>query len=412
MTVSNDRLRIVGRMIGIYREERRANTQNCYTQKRFCKDVCSPNTLKSIEGGGLARSVEVYEELLAKLDLKMDRFPAIDEAIKLLTKELYVALDFYRIDDIKALLNKILRILEKVDDYVYYSELKELFMNIYEYYEHGLLLEYEITERYMQMMYILPPQFLDLFRFLIYAKIKASSIEDIAMYEKTIKAISLESSERNFIKILLLDYYYTTDSYLKMRSLLNELEEVFKEQKNTIRLFDIYECAIILTSRIEYEKCLSYIQKAEDMVNNHEIPSIKISEMYSNAARAYQINGNFDLALCYFNKMISHEYPCYIDSFIFMADCQNHLNLKINIPKVDEKLYSQYPLNVKLMYKYFTFGDDIPNFAKENYILKKIAPSLVDSDYIKVFRFELLRLVNLTNHYKSVHTFESKIKAC
>ena len=74
MNVSRDRLSVIGKLIGIYREERRSNTLNQFTIKGFCEGICSPNTLKSIENGGLSRSNEVYEELLSKLNLKFNAF--------------------------------------------------------------------------------------------------------------------------------------------------------------------------------------------------------------------------------------------------------------------------------------------------------------------------------------------------
>lgn len=54
MNVSRDRLSVIGKLIGIYREERRSNTLNQFTIKGFCEGICSPNTLKSIENGGLS----------------------------------------------------------------------------------------------------------------------------------------------------------------------------------------------------------------------------------------------------------------------------------------------------------------------------------------------------------------------
>ena len=121
MRVSKERLSVIGRLIGIYREERRDNTQNEYTQKRFCDGICSPNTLKSIEAGGLSRSEDIYIELLDKLGLKYGEFPAIDEAIDELMVELYEAIEYYDEDKILEITNKGIRLLKSVDNYVVYS---------------------------------------------------------------------------------------------------------------------------------------------------------------------------------------------------------------------------------------------------------------------------------------------------
>ena len=39
MNVSRDRLSVIGKLIGIYREERRGNTLNQFTIKGFCEGM-------------------------------------------------------------------------------------------------------------------------------------------------------------------------------------------------------------------------------------------------------------------------------------------------------------------------------------------------------------------------------------
>lgn len=190
-----------------------------------------------------------------------------------------------------------------------------------------------------------------------------------------------------------------------MENLIDELIDTFTKENKIIRLLDVYNYAIVLLSNIEYKKCKEYIKQSEIMVGKENVPDIKKSDLYSNIAVAYQINDEYMQALTYFKKMISIEHGDFIDSYIFMADCQNHLNIPVDIPIVDECVYSQYPNDVKLMYKYFTYGLDIPNFVKENYIIKKILPNLTDHEYIKIFRFEISKLVSHTGHYKAAHLF-------
>ena len=71
--------------------------QNSFTLKKFCDGICSINTLKNIEAGGLSRSEDVYIELLDKLDLKFGEFPVIDEVLDRLLMKLYKAIEFYDI---------------------------------------------------------------------------------------------------------------------------------------------------------------------------------------------------------------------------------------------------------------------------------------------------------------------------
>lgn len=93
---------------------------------------------------------------------------------------------------------------------------------------------------------------------------------------------------------------------------------------------------------------------------------------------------------------------------MFIADCQNHLGLEINIPDLTNEELMTYPLNLKYMYKYFKIKG-VPDFIKQNYIMKRILPDLCDSYFINIFRFELERLVENTNHYKNIYLFDKRI---
>ncbi|MCR0244511.1 hypothetical protein MKC44_24525 [[Clostridium] innocuum] len=92
-----------------------------------------------------------------------------------------------------------------------------------------------------------------------------------------------------------------------------------------------------------------------------------------------------------------------------MADCQNRLGLERSIPIIDEDKYINAPDDIKIMYKYFLLSKDIPVFVKQNYIMKKVLPNLVDSELIDIFKFELNNLVKISNHYKLLHLFNEYI---
>ncbi|MGX8835608.1 tetratricopeptide repeat protein [Amedibacillus sp. YH-ame6] len=410
LSVSNERLSIIGRLIGIYREERRDNSQNSWTQKRFCKDICSPNTLKNIEAGGLSRSIEIYVEMLDKFDLKLGEFPEIDKAVYRLTEELYEATEDYNLEKIIGLSNKILRILNEVSDYIYYSELKELFENIKNHYGNKMMIKDEVIEKYKQLLSVSPDCFKDMIRLLVYLKIKANSVADKNLYKRLVEDINLINCSHEFVKINLIDFYYIMGNYKKMELLINNLIKYFQGKRRFIRLLDAYNYAIVLFSELEFEKCLQYIKESEAIVSENILPETKVSEYYTNVAYAYHLNEQYENALNYYYKGLQQEHRDFIDSYMFMADCQNRLNLPIDIPFVDEDVYVQYPIDVKYMYKYFTFDNSVPDFVKENYILKKIVPLLTDPEYIKVFRYEILRLVNKSGHYKCTYMFESLVE--
>lgn len=409
MNVSKERLAIIGKLIGIYREERRHNTQNEFTQKRFCEGICSPNTLKSIEAGGLSRFEDVYTELLHKFGLKLDEFPAIDEAIRQVVEELYAAIEFFDRNKIEILTDKMLRVLSKVKEYVYYSEIWELMKNVQKYFINvNVISDIEVI-RYMALLPILSSNYSDIIKFMIFTKEKNLCSSDLKKYIKIVQSLNLHDSLKNFNRLLLLHYYFVLNDFFSMDNLILELEKKFIDDKNYIRLLDVYNYAIVLHSHVEMKEIDIFIDKIENLVNMNSLPKIKTAEVYSNIASALHSTKKYNESLRYYQKMLTHYNNSHINKYIYMADCQNHLDIAINIPIVDKSKYESYPLNVKLMYKYFTLEKDVPIFIKQNYIMKKILPTLVDPVFIDIFRFELNKLICITNQYKNIYIFDKSV---
>lgn len=409
MRVSKERLSVIGRLIGIYREERRDNTQNEYTQKRFCDGICSPNTLKSIEAGGLSRSEDIYIELLDKLGLKYGEFPAIDEAIDELMVKLYEAIEYFDRKQIETILSKMRRLLIKVNEYVFYCELFNLFKQVHDYYLNDLIISDDLKLRYLEMIKFLGTQYSDIFRILIFSKVQSLSSSNKKEYTEVIEKLNLSSSGRGFIKLMQMHYCFVIDDYFKMKDLKDYLESYYSENKNITRQLDVYNYAINLHSYVEREMLPLYIDKIEKLICDYDFPDLKISEMYSNIGSALYFNKNYKLALEYYQKMLVKYNDNYIIKYVYMADCQNRLGLPIEIPKIDNRVYNQFPLNIKMMYKYFTLDKDTPLFIKQNFIMKKILPDLENEVSIDIFRFELSRLVEETGHYKNVFLFDKTI---
>ena len=172
MNVSRDRLSVIGKLIGIYREERRNNTQNGFTLKKFCEGICSINTLKSIEAGGLSRSEDVYIELLGKLDLKFGEFPVIDKALNILFDDLYRAIEYYDCENISITVNKMLRLLNEVKNYIYYSEFISFAKNIELKYNDDVLIDNISMYRYNCILDFMPYKVKNILKILIYTKFR------------------------------------------------------------------------------------------------------------------------------------------------------------------------------------------------------------------------------------------------
>lgn len=409
MNVSRDRLSVIGKLIGIYREERRGNTQNSFTLKKFCDGICSINTLKNIEAGGLSRSEDVYIELLDKLDLKFGEFPVIDEVLDRLLMKLYKAIEFYDIDEIELVSDKMIRVLKEVNKYVYYSEVESIVNDLRDYYFKDGYIDDVVYQKYRSILYQFELKYMDLLRILMFPKIECNSINNHNEYIEEIEFIKLSDAKLSCIRLNLLHYYYTQNKYLEMKNEIESLESHFMRESNHIRLLDTYNYAIVMLTDVNIDWSSKYLNRIEELVSECNLPKIKICEVYANIGCIFHMIKDYAKFLVYYEKMLTYGFNT-LTNLIYMADCQNRLGRPIKMPIIENFEYDKYPIDLKCMFKYFTLSEDTPVFIKQNYILKKILPYLHDKELIEIFRFELLKLLNYTNQYKLLHVFETGIQ--
>lgn len=409
MNVSRDRLSVIGKLIGIYREERRGNTQNSFTLKKFCDGICSINTLKNIDAGGLSRSEDVYIELLDKLDLKFGEFPVIDEVLDRLLMKLYKAIEFYDIDEIELVSDKMIRVLKEVNKYVYYSEVESIVNDLRDYYFKDGYIDDVVYQKYRSILYQFELKYMDLLRILMFPKIECNSINNHNEYIEEIEFIKLSDAKLSCIRLNLLHYYYTQNKYLEMKNEIESLESHFMRESNHIRLLDTYNYAIVMLTDVNIDWSSKYLNRIEELVSECNLPKIKICEVYANIGCIFHMIKDYAKSLVYYEKMLTYGFNT-LTNLIYMADCQNRLGRPIKMPIIENFEYDKYPIDLKCMFKYFTLSEDTPVFIKQNYILKKILPYLHDKELIEIFRFELLKLLNYTNQYKLLHVFETGIQ--
>lgn len=388
MNVSRDRLSVIGKLIGIYREERRGNTQNSFTLKKFCDGICSINTLKNIEAG---------------------EFPVIDEVLDRLLMKLYKAIEFYDIDEIELVSDKMIRVLKEVNKYVYYSEVESIVNDLRDYYFKDGYIDDVVYQKYRSILYQFELKYMDLLRILMFPKIECNSINNHNEYIEEIEFIKLSDAKLSCIRLNLLHYYYTQNKYLEMKNEIESLESHFMRESNHIRLLDTYNYAIVMLTDVNIDWSSKYLNRIEELVSECNLPKIKICEVYANIGCIFHMIKDYAKSLVYYEKMLTYGFNT-LTNLIYMADCQNRLGRPIKMPIIENFEYDKYPIDLKCMFKYFTLSEDTPVFIKQNYILKKILPYLHDKELIEIFRFELLKLLNYTNQYKLLHVFETGIQ--
>lgn len=191
-----------------------------------------------------------------------------------------------------------------------------------------------------------------------------------------------------------------------MNKLVNELENIFKGDGNYVRLIDTYNYGLLLCSYADNSLLNLYVKKIDELISNYRLPTIKIGEVYANIAATYHYNEDYCQAIKYYEKMFEFIDGDYLPKLILIADCQNRLGISIDLKRLTKEQLELYSIEYRKMYKYFMLQSDIPDFVKENFIIKEIVPILKDEVFIKIFRFELNKLIDKTGHYKSLYLFD------
>lgn len=409
--IPEERLSTIGKLIEVTREEKRNKSQNKYTMKSFVEGICTVNTLKRIEAGEIARIEDVYVELLDKLNLKLGYFPAVDDAILELMDPLYEAIEYYRVEDISKYCDMGLRVLGKVKNYVYYSELYDLLMATKEYFEEAKIISLSKMERFRNEYTLFDEKYHSLFKIMVFYRGQAEAHNDPKLFETIVEEFQLLSSSSVMENILGLNYCIIFKKYITFREKVNALENELEYRKNYVRLLDVYVYKIFGSINIENQVDKEYLVKADNLIALHQFPNIKVMDFYSNIAAALHEIKLYKEALLYYEKMVevTEIEKLWLPALNCMAHCQRMLGMDINIPKLDDKHIARNSILDQKVYKYF-ITKNVETFAKINFILKEIAPFLMYESLIKVFSDEMEFLLKETGSYKNLYLFNMIIQ--
>lgn len=208
-----------------------------------------------------------------------------------------------------------------------------------------------------------------------------------------------------------LNYCIIFKKYITFRDKVNALENELEYRKNYVRLLDLYAYIIFAYIKIENQSNEEYLKKADNLISENPIPNAKIMYFYSNVAAALHEIKLYKEALAYYERMVevTEHNKLWIPALICMAHCQRMLELEVHIPFVEEEKQSSYSKLIQLAYKYFV-AKSVKPFAKSNFILKEIAPNLVENVMITIFRDEMNLIANEMNAYKGIYLFDEIIK--
>lgn len=409
--IPEERLSTIGKLIEVTREEKRNKSQNKYTMKSFVEGIYTVNTLKRIEAGEIARIEDVYVELLDKLNLKLGYFPAVDDAILELMDPLYEAIEYYRVEDISKYCDMGLRVLGKVKNYVYYSELYELLMATKRFYLDVEVISLQKMELFLRIYPLMNSKFQLLFKVMIFYRVKREASNNPKLFDTVVKELNLANTSNVIEEFLYLNYYIVFNNNIALKDNADRLEKQLIETRNYVRLLDVYFCVLYVLIGIDNQEVEVYMRKAEKIIKNNDLPRVKVIDYYCNLAGTLHEKQLYEEALMFYLKMveIADKSELLLSALICMAHCQRVLGLDVDIPLLEDHFLKNSNKLIQKAYRYFT-SKDVEAFAKINYIIKELAPCLNFDVLIEIFRDEISILIKETGSYKSLYIYNRIVK--
>lgn len=381
-----------------------------WTQKEFCKDICSQNALINMEKGHAGRFRDNYLMLAEKLDLKITHNPDLDKKIEPLTKRLYHALEYYDLDDIKKTTRKLSNCLVHVKDFLWYCDLYQVVKAVEQHYLHQNYLSPDDRVYFADMIDEFSSDWDDILKLLVFTS--AYLDFDSEEYRDRFYEFNLANNRAAFNKVNTLSFYLTDNHNTKLFLLIQELEAEWTEKKNIIRLIDLYNMELLHKSYYDVYELRQADIKITNMIQTHSIPKQKLAETYYNLGTAYLKIKDYEKTTDMMKKCIEYDVKKKKLSFVYLAHAQRMCGQKIVIPYYTQEELNHFPAIYSPIFQFYSNLNHISVEQSESYLMDEILPMMNPDDdiTIEIFQEELSLLVDKTNHYKAMMIYMKKTK--
>ncbi len=381
-----------------------------WTQKEFCKDICSQNALINMERGHAGRFRDNYLMLAEKLDLKITHNPDLDKKIEPLTKRLYHALEYYDLDDIKKTTRKLSNCLVHVKDFLWYCDLYQVVKAVEQHYLHQNYLSPDDRVYFADMIDEFSSDWDDIIKSIVF--LSAYLDFDSEEYRDRFYEFNLANNRAAFNKVNTLSFYLTDNHNTKLFLLIQELEAEWTEKKNIIRLIDLYNMELLHKSYYDVYELRQADIKITNMIQTHSIPKQKLAETYYNLGTAYLKIKDYEKTTDMMKKCIEYDVKKKKLSFVYLAHAQRMCGQKIVIPYYTQEELNHFPAIYSPIFQFYSNLNHISVEQSESYLMDEILPMMNPDDdiTIEIFQEELSLLVDKTNHYKAMMIYMKKTK--
>lgn len=383
-----------------------------WTQKNFCKDICSQNALINMEKGNVGRFIENYVELAERLDLTVDDFPEIDKKIESYTKHLYKAMEFCDIKKMEKYINKFHELLGPVKKCLWYCDMESAITSIERYYLHQDYLDAQDRNYYTEMLGEFNDDWDDMIKSVVYN----SAYQDVSTdeYIKRFKDFNILDNKGAFNKVNVLLYHFDNGNTAKLYAAIAKYEKEWIKKKNIIRLLDAYSINLSYASVYDVNEIEGVLARVNKLMEKNDIPEYKLSELYFCMGTAYLNLKKYNLVKEMMEQCLKYDEKKVKLAFIYYIHSQRMLNEKqIVIPEYSEEELAKFLELPQRIYHFYTMLNNRPYVELEKYLMSKLLPLLVeynDAILIQVFKDELELIVEESGHYSIVQKYDQKTK--
>lgn len=409
MNISDERLLVIGRLIGIHRKEMLSCTKSArWTQAEFCRDVCSEATLSKMEAGKEVRFPENYIIFADKLGFKCDQIDIVDAAIERLINAMYTDMEYGHKDKVIVSCQKAVKLLKKLQNILYYNELYQIFYEMESYLIKDRPFSHTYVSAVMKEMEILPWKLKELMKGFLFTN--SYSHDSDKAFEKMCRQIQIQDSDYIANQMNLLLYYMVNSNGMKFIELSKQLETKLIASSNYIRLFDMYNICLVMMSELDKDEISNYVDKIENLIHKEVLPGKKISEYYHNRGLTFYMHQEFENALVCLQSALRFDEDDILSTILFIAGCQRRLHMPVAIMDLDEAIRKKYSRFLQSIYDYFKMGTEVSAFDKQKFIMENIVPDLEYNEplFNDMFRYELNELVAETSQYKDTYIYDLK----
>lgn len=376
-----------------------------WTQNLFCESICSVNTLINIEKGGAGRFEDTYAELAKKLNLRLMYNPNMNKRVYYYTKYMYEGVEYYDLAKLEKYSEKCLTMLEPYRDCLWYGDLYRAVQALVEHYLRQQLVSKDKRILLSKMVGEFSKRWDDLLKSIIFC----SAFHDLGSeeYKMWFNEFKLANNRAACNKVNTVMFYVANEYTKRLQNLYKVLEMEWEENKNYIRLIDMYSSTVVFNSFYDITEIDEVKTKVEEILAKGCVPDYKEAECNYNMGMAYYRLRQYDKSLEVMRRTAKIR-----PAFIFIAHMQRKLGIPVKIETYSDDELKRFTGDIKGIYRYYDEIGKISAVRSENFLMKNILPILNPTEKIivEIVREELEMLIDETKHYKDLLIFNKKVK--